>query len=120
MRDQLLDQTAGVAQQKLSLERFRTVWLPVPPQQEQKLLISKLDTIHELLAQGMARHRQLYAELTALEQSILAKAFRGELVPQDPNDEPAATLLARTTDTQAPAAQRKRGRPSRNTPKAHG
>lgn len=27
--------------------------------------------------------------------SILAKAFRGQLVPQDPNDEPASVLLAR-------------------------
>ena len=30
-----------------------------------------------------------------LEQATLAKAFRGELVPQDPNDEPAAVLLER-------------------------
>lgn len=33
--------------------------------------------------------------LASLTQSILAKAFRGELVPQDPNDEPATELLER-------------------------
>lgn len=35
------------------------------------------------------------ADLVALDQSILAKAFRGELVRQDPNDEPASVLLDR-------------------------
>ncbi|MBP7618033.1 MAG: hypothetical protein KA743_05945 [Geothrix sp.] len=48
-----------------------------------------------------------------LTHSILAKAFRGELVPQDPNDEPAETLLAKLkippTET-APAKRRRRPR----------
>ena len=35
------------------------------------------------------------SSLTDLDQSILAKAFRGELVPQDPRDEPASQLLER-------------------------
>jgi type I restriction enzyme S subunit len=33
--------------------------------------------------------------LAQLDQSTLAKAFRGKLVPQDPSDEPASALLAR-------------------------
>ena len=36
-----------------------------------------------------------FDEFQVFDQSILAKAFRGELVPQDPNDEPAAVLLDR-------------------------
>jgi type I restriction enzyme S subunit len=32
--------------------------------------------------------------LFCFDRAILAKAFRGELVPQDPNDEPASAPLA--------------------------
>lgn len=39
------------------------------------------------------------AKITALRQSILKQAFSGRLVPQDPADEPASTLLARLRDT---------------------
>ena len=37
--------------------------------------------------------------MTQLAQSILSKAFRDELVPQDPRDEPASELLARIRTT---------------------
>jgi type I restriction enzyme S subunit len=40
----------------------------------------------------------------ALRQAILKKAFAGELVPQDPTDEPAAALLARIRAERAVAA----------------
>jgi type I restriction enzyme S subunit len=42
----------------------------------------------------LIRFRRTPASI-ALRQTILKKAFAGELVPQDPNDEPAAALLAR-------------------------
>ena len=41
------------------------------------------------------RYETAKASVDRLPQSILAKAFRGELVPQDPNDEPAEALLER-------------------------
>ena len=42
-----------------------------------------------------ARYEKAKAHVDKLTQSILAKAFRGELVPQDPNDPSASELLER-------------------------
>ena len=47
-------------------------------------------------------------ELSALVES--ARAFRGELVPQDPDDEPASALLARIRAQRDAAPKAKRGR----------
>jgi len=48
-----------------------------------------------------------------LTQSVLAKAFRGELVPQDSDDEPATLLLERIK-AQRETARAKRGRQAAN------
>jgi type I restriction enzyme S subunit len=45
-----------------------------------------------------------------LDQSVLAKAFRGELVPQEPNDEPASILLKRIKADRGTAPEKKRKR----------
>ena len=50
-------------------------------------------------------------ELVDAEQSILAKAFRGELVPQNPRDEPASELLARIRTTRDAATPKKNAEP---------
>jgi type I restriction enzyme S subunit len=60
------------------------------------------------LAAEAAAARRL---LDRLDQAILAKTFRGELVPQDPNDEPASALLDRMrVDRAASPKTSKRGR----------
>ena len=48
------------------------------------------------------------AEISRLRQSILAAAFSGKLVPQDPTDEPANVLLARLKTAEAKASASKR------------
>jgi type I restriction enzyme S subunit len=73
--------------------------------------------MNRLLDAAFARADRLEAEATRaralldrLEAAILAKAFRGELVPQDPNDEPASVLLDRIRAERAAAPKPKRGR----------
>jgi type I restriction enzyme S subunit len=48
------------------------------------------------------------AHVDKLTQSILAKAFRGDLVPQDPNDEPATVLLERIRQAEDVTGGKKR------------
>ena len=59
----------------------------------------------------LAKEAKRALELVArLDEAILAKAFRGELVPQDENDEPAEHLLARIRAKRQAAPKGKRGR----------
>jgi type I restriction enzyme S subunit len=69
--------------------------LPMAPLAEQQVVAAVIrHQFATLAAVSVARHDTVN-RLASLNQSILAKAFRGELVPQDPNDEPASVLLDR-------------------------
>lgn len=63
-----------------------------------------VERIRELFTRANEAEQSVNAALKnaeLLEQSVLEKAFRGELVPQDPNDEPASVLLERILDSPA-------------------
>lgn len=95
--------TAGVAQQKISLTRFRAFELPVAPLDEQTEIVRRVETLFAFADRLEARLAQAQTAATRLTPALLAKAFRGELVPQDPNDEPAAELLRRLQAQRATA-----------------
>lgn len=107
--------TAG-SMPKISGKVVKALQVPVPPPAEMRAALAQLEeqtTSCEVLGNEIQKRK---ATATALRQSILKAAFSGQLVPQDPNDEPASALLARLAEqaaTAAPAAQR-RGRKPRS------
>ena len=66
-----------------------------PPINEQKRLGAKIETLFSELDAGEESLRRARRQLGVHRQSLLKQAFTGQLVPQDPNDEPAASLVQR-------------------------
>ncbi|EPP4080833.1 restriction endonuclease subunit S [Vibrio cholerae] len=83
------------AQGKLALMRIKTLPFPRAAFEEQKEIVRLVDQYFAFADTIEAQVKKAQARVDKLTQSILAKAFRGELVPQDPNDEPADKLLER-------------------------
>jgi hypothetical protein len=92
-----------------------SAWMPLPPLQEQAELTHRVAQAFKRIKAVEALVTTQQNQLAEFDQAILAKAFRGELVPQDPNDEPAAVLLERirAARAEASAAPRRRGRVTR-------
>ena len=92
--------TAG--QLRVSLEYMKNTLIPLPPLNEQKRIVAKIESIfaqidatkkrlERLAPQTQVRVRQL----NALRNSVLKQAFEGKLVLQNPHDEPAESILRR-------------------------
>jgi len=71
------------------------LFVPVPPVEEQTEIVRRVEALLAIADRVEARYAAARAQVEKLTPATLAKAFRGELVPQDPNDEPASALLER-------------------------
>jgi type I restriction enzyme S subunit len=87
--------SVGGVQPNLSVGTIKDIRIALPPMREQARILSEadrqlasLDQLEDALVQQEHRTRRLRS-------SILADAFSGDLVPQDPGEEPAADLLNR-------------------------
>jgi type I restriction enzyme S subunit len=85
----------GSAQPNLSAKSLSMYPIALPSLYEQKEIVRRVESLFTLADTVEKQYLETKKRLDRLTQSLLAKAFRGELVPQDPNDEPAAELLKR-------------------------
>lgn len=95
----------------IKASRLKEVTISIPGLAEQAEIVRRVETLFAFADRLEARLAQAQAAVDRLTPSLLAKAFRGELVPQDPADEPAAELLKRMAASRAaPAPKTRKGR----------
>lgn len=92
---QIEPMTQGVAQKKVSLGRFTSLAVPVPPAEEQVLIVQEVTAADRAAFEQLAAINLSLKQSIAQRQNILHAAFAGQLVSQNPSDEPASVTLER-------------------------
>jgi type I restriction enzyme S subunit len=85
--------TAG--QYNLNLASLRSLPIPLPALEEQRRIVARVEEQLSAIDALRAAIERAERRSQSLRRAVLERAFRGELVPQDPTDEPAEALLAR-------------------------
>lgn len=117
-RDDLSQFAPATAQKNINLAILNDVMVPLPILTEQQEIVRRVEALLKTADQIEARYRKAQAQVEKLTQSILAKAFRGELVPTEAelarregrDFEPASTLLNRVLKDRAQPAGRTKAR----------
>lgn len=117
------ERSIGSAQVRINLTDLRLFTINLPPLREQQEIVRRIQTLFSFADRIEARLDDAQITIDRLTPSTLAKAFRGELVPQDPHDEPASALLERIKQQQSSSvttkrpAKRRIGAPTPRAPK---
>lgn len=106
----------GVSQSNINAKKLAAFSFALPPVREQAEIVRRVEALFAFANRIEDRATTARIQAQRLTPLVLAKAFRGELVPQDPSDEPASALLVRLK-SQRPDVPRKASHPVHEMPK---
>lgn len=86
---------SSAGQNTISQKTLASLPVPLPSIKEQKAIADEIDRLFSISEVSANSLGECFGRLNLLRQSILRRAFQGQLVPQDPSDEPASLLLER-------------------------
>jgi len=112
-RQYFRDQATGTAGNMPKINQQTVMSAPVflPSLEEQERIVLKVDALFQLADRIEARYAAARTQAQRFTPLLLAKAFRGELVQQDPQGEPASVLLERIASAPPAKTPTSRGRP---------
>ena len=85
----------GVTIKHLTKTALHSICFPLPPLSEQRRIVEKIEELLALVDDLETNKTDLQSYIKQAKSKVLEMAVRGELVPQNPNDEPASVLLER-------------------------
>ena len=84
-----------LSMRNLSQRNLLDIPMPWPPEEERREIVRQIEMAQEWLGVVASERKAAAQLLPQLDAAIFAKAFRGELVAQNSEDEPASSLLQR-------------------------
>jgi len=91
----------GTGVKHLRVRDVENLPIPIPHPEEQQEIVRRVEALFAKADRIEAQYKNARQQVDRLTPALLAKAFRGELVPQDPNDEPASVLLGRVKEARS-------------------
>ena len=99
-------ETGNVGQGNVGMKAVKETYIPLSPIKEQRFIVEEVERRLSVVDKLEATVEENLKQAGGLRQSILKQAFSGELVPQDPDDEPAAVLLERIREERQATKQK--------------
>ncbi|MDB6257509.1 restriction endonuclease subunit S [Lactobacillus amylovorus] len=96
---------SGTGQPNVNATKLSEILIPIPPIEEQKRIVAKIEKLMPLVAEYAESYNHLQKIDNEFEdklkQSVLQYAMEGKLVKQDPSDEPASELIKKIENEKA-------------------